>query len=81
MGGFLLRKVGAALIVLFLSSILVFGGIRALPGDPALAQAAKDRPIIYLYHAVNRDAQSKKVGGIKLYGDGLVRVAFAGFTK
>ena len=47
----------------------------------ALAQAAKDRPIIYLYHAVNRDAQSKKVGGIKLYGDGLVRVAFAGFKK
>ena len=47
----------------------------------ALAQAAKDRPIIYLYHAVNRDAQSKKVGGIRLYGDGLVRVAFAGFKK
>jgi peptide/nickel transport system substrate-binding protein len=47
----------------------------------ALAQAAKDRPIIYLYHAVNRDAQSKKVGGIKLYGDGLVRVAFAGFKQ
>ncbi len=47
----------------------------------ALAQAAKDRPIIYLYHAVNRDAQSKKVGGVQLYGDGLVRAQFAGFKK
>jgi peptide/nickel transport system substrate-binding protein len=47
----------------------------------ALAQAAKDRPVIYLYHAVNRDAQSTNVAGIKLYGDGLVRVQFAGFKK
>jgi peptide/nickel transport system substrate-binding protein len=47
----------------------------------ALAQAAKDRPIIYLYHLVNRDAQSKKVGGLQLYGDGLVRASFAGFKK
>jgi peptide/nickel transport system substrate-binding protein len=47
----------------------------------ALAQAAKDRPIIYLYHAVNYDAQSKKVGGVQLFGDGLVRVQFAGLTK
>jgi peptide/nickel transport system substrate-binding protein len=47
----------------------------------ALLQAAKDRPIIYLYHAVNRDAQSKKVGGVQLFGDGLVRVQFAGFKK
>jgi len=47
----------------------------------ALAQAAKDRPVIYLYHAVNRDARMKNVGGVQLYGDGLVRVAFAGFTK
>jgi peptide/nickel transport system substrate-binding protein len=47
----------------------------------ALAQAAKDRPIIYLYHVVNRDAREKNVGGVQLFGDGLVRVAFAGFTK
>jgi len=47
----------------------------------ALAQAAKDRPIIYLYHAINYDAQSKKVGGMQLFGDGLVRVQFAGFKK
>lgn len=43
MGGFLLRKAGAALIVLFLASVLVFAGIRALPGDPALALGGEDR--------------------------------------
>jgi peptide/nickel transport system substrate-binding protein len=54
---------------------------RLVSFHAALAQAAKDRPIIYLYHAVNRDAQSKKVGGVQLFGDGLVRVQFAGFKK
>jgi peptide/nickel transport system permease protein len=43
MGGFLLRKAGAALIVLFLASVLVFAGVRALPGDPALALGAEER--------------------------------------
>ena len=43
MGAFILRKVGAALIVVFLASVLVFGGVRAIPGDPALAYAAEDR--------------------------------------
>jgi peptide/nickel transport system permease protein len=43
MGGFLLRKAGAALIVVFLSSIVVFIGIRALPGDPAIALGAENR--------------------------------------
>ena len=43
MGGFLLRKAGAALIVIFLASVLVFAGVRALPGDPALALAAENR--------------------------------------
>jgi peptide/nickel transport system substrate-binding protein len=54
---------------------------RLVSFHAALAQAAKDRPIIYLYHAVNRDAQSTKVGGVQLFGDGLVRVQFAGFKK
>ena len=54
---------------------------RIVSFHAALAQAAKDRPGIYLYHVVNRDARSKNVGGVRLYGDGLVRVAFAGFTK
>ena len=43
MGGFLLRRVGAALIVVWLASILVFAGIRALPGDPALALGGESR--------------------------------------
>src|SRR3954470_19541853 len=43
MGGFLLRKAGAALIVVFCSSIVVFIGVRALPGDPAIALGAENR--------------------------------------
>jgi peptide/nickel transport system permease protein len=43
MGGFLLRKAGAALIVIWLASILVFAGIRALPGDPAIALGGESR--------------------------------------
>jgi peptide/nickel transport system permease protein len=43
MTGFVLRRVGAAVIVLFLSSVLVFVGVRALPGDPVLALAGEQR--------------------------------------
>ena len=43
MGGFLLRKLGAALVVLLLASMLVFLGVRALPGDPATALGAENR--------------------------------------
>jgi len=43
LGGFLLRKVGAALVVLLLASILVFLGVRAIPGDPAIALGAENR--------------------------------------
>ena len=43
MGAFIARKLGAALIVVFLASVLVFVGVRAIPGDPALAYAAEDR--------------------------------------
>ena len=43
MGGFLLRKAGAALVVLLLASILVFLGVRAIPGDPAIALGAENR--------------------------------------
>jgi peptide/nickel transport system permease protein len=42
-GGFILRKVGAALIVLFLASVVVFVGIRAIPGDAALALGGEER--------------------------------------
>lgn len=43
MGGFLLRKAGAALIVVFCSSVVVFIGVRALPGDPAVALSGENR--------------------------------------
>jgi peptide/nickel transport system permease protein len=43
MGGYLLRRAGAALIVLLVASVVVFAGVRALPGDPALALAGEDR--------------------------------------
>jgi peptide/nickel transport system permease protein len=39
---FILRRVGAAAIVLFLGSVLVFFGVRALPGDPARVIAGED---------------------------------------
>jgi peptide/nickel transport system permease protein len=42
-GGFLLRRVGAALVVLFLASVLVFAGVRAIPGDPAIALGGEGR--------------------------------------
>jgi peptide/nickel transport system permease protein len=41
--GFLLRKSGAALIVVFLASLVVFAGMQALPGSPALVLAGEDR--------------------------------------
>ncbi len=43
MGGFLLRKVGAAGLVLVIASMLVFAGVRAIPGDPAIALGAENR--------------------------------------
>jgi peptide/nickel transport system permease protein len=40
---FLLRRSGAALIVVFVASIVVFAGLQALPGSPALVLAGEDR--------------------------------------
>jgi peptide/nickel transport system substrate-binding protein len=40
-----------------------------------------DRPLIYLYHPVNYYGISKKVTGVQIFGDGLIRAAFAGYTK
>ena len=38
-----------------------------------------DRPLIYLYHGVTRASLQKRVVGVKLYPDTLLRVAFAGY--
>jgi len=43
MGGFLIRRTGAALVVLVLASMLIFLGVRAIPGDPAIALGAENR--------------------------------------
>jgi peptide/nickel transport system permease protein len=43
MGAYLLRRLGAALITVFLASIVVFAGVQALPGDAALALAGEER--------------------------------------
>lgn len=47
----------------------------------ALAQLAKDRPLIYLYHPIYYFGVAKNVTGVQVYGDGLIRAAFAGYTK
>ena len=41
----------------------------------------RQRPLIYLYHPVNYYGVSKKVSGVQIYGDGLIRPQFAGFAS
>ena len=48
MGGFLIRRAGAALLVLVIASMLVFLGVRAIPGDPAIALGAESRDPVLL---------------------------------
>ncbi len=43
MGRFLLRRAVESLVALFLASIVVFAGVRSLPGDPALAISGEGR--------------------------------------
>jgi peptide/nickel transport system permease protein len=38
---YLLRRVGVSLITLFIATVVVFVGVRALPGDPAVALSAE----------------------------------------
>jgi peptide/nickel transport system substrate-binding protein len=38
-----------------------------------------DKPLIYLYHPVFYFGESKKVTGVDIYGDGLIRAQFAQF--
>lgn len=42
MGRYLLTRLGQGAVTLFLASIVVFAGVRALPGDPALAMAGEE---------------------------------------
>lgn len=41
----------------------------------------RDRPLIYLYHPVNYYGVSGKVAGVQIFGDGLIRAQFAGYTQ
>jgi peptide/nickel transport system substrate-binding protein len=47
----------------------------------AVAQVMKDLPLIYLYYPINRFGVANTVGGVQIYGDGLIRAQFAGFKK
>ncbi len=48
MASFLLRRLGTSALVLVLASIVVFIGVRALPGDAALALAGEERDPVVL---------------------------------
>lgn len=38
---YVLRRIGASLLTLFIASVVVFAGVHALPGDPAVALSAE----------------------------------------
>jgi peptide/nickel transport system permease protein len=48
MRSYLLRRLGTSALVLLLASIVVFVGVRALPGDAALALAGEERDPVAL---------------------------------
>ena len=49
MAGFLLRKTGAAIVVVFLASVVVFLSIRAVPGDAATVLSGDDTSAVPYY--------------------------------
>lgn len=53
---------------------------RSLYGQ-VVTQLQKDDPLIYLYRQANLTGVTKKVQGVQVFPDGVIRVAFAGFTK
>lgn len=53
---------------------------RSLYGQ-AVTKLQQDEPIIYLYRQANLTGVTKKVQGVQVFPDGVIRVAFAGFTK
>ena len=40
----------------------------------------KDNPLVYIYRQRNLTGVSKKISGVQVYADGLLRVAFAGYA-
>jgi peptide/nickel transport system substrate-binding protein len=53
---------------------------RAALFGQVVTQLHKDLPIIYLYRLKNFTGVSRKVVGVQMYGDGLMRFAHAGFA-
>lgn len=47
----------------------------------AQALLQKDDPLIYLYRQRNLTGVSKKLSGVQVYSDGILRVAFAGYSS
>jgi peptide/nickel transport system substrate-binding protein len=41
----------------------------------------RQRPLIYLWHPVQYDGVSKRVTGVQMFSDGLIRAAFAGLAQ
>jgi peptide/nickel transport system substrate-binding protein len=44
-----------------------------------IRRALRDLPLIYLYHPVNRHGVTRKVTGVQVFGDGLIRAQFAAY--
>ena len=40
-----------------------------------------DAPLVYLYRQRNLTGVAKKVSGVQVFPDGIIRVAFAGLTR
>ncbi len=56
-------------------------GQRATLYGQVQTQTEKDDPIIYIYRQRNLTGVSKGVSGVQVYADGIIRVAFAGYTQ
>jgi len=54
---------------------------RRILYSEAMKVIHRQRPLIYLYHPVNYYGVAKNVTGVQVYGDGLIRAQFAGYTK
>jgi peptide/nickel transport system permease protein len=77
MGVFILRRALSSVIVLFLCSVAVFIGVRALPGDPALNMAGESASPAVLTAIRHQFGLDKPVP--VQYGDYLTQVAHGNF--
>ena len=58
MGGYILRRLGQSIIVIFLVTIIVFGFMHMLPGDPVqiyLGETATEEQVTYYTHLFGLD--------------------------